>query len=140
MNRLSAVILTAAALTFAVGCGGGNGLGIKEGDKLVVTQTLDREPLGTAYGESVKKIDHTDGDLVQIPEGTVVEVFVTPKSDAKIIEVRPVKSKDDAGNDITDEEALKDKFVQERFRTPDFLYYTISLKAEYLGTKVKKIE
>ncbi|MDR2591931.1 MAG: hypothetical protein LBC59_03895 [Chitinispirillales bacterium] len=140
MNRFSAVILTAAALAFAVGCGGGSNLGVKEGDKLVVTQTLDRERFEASYGENAKKIDHTDGAIIEIPEGTVLEVFVTPKSDAKIIEVRPVKSKDDAGNDITDEEALKDKFVQERFRTPDFLYYTISLKAEYLGTKVKKID
>jgi hypothetical protein len=136
VNQFSAVILTAAALTFAVGCGGGGGLGVKEGDKLVVTQTLERERFEASYGESAKKIDHTDGAIIELPEGTVLEVFVTPKSDAKIIEVRPVKSADG----VTDEEALKERFVHERFRTPDFLYYTISLKADYLGTKVKKVE
>lgn len=120
----------------AVGCGGGGGLGLKEGDKLVVTQTLDRERFEASYGEDAKKIDHTDGALVEIPEGTVLEVFVTPKSDAKIIEVRPVKSADGVEN--ADE--LLALFVHERFRTPDFLYYTFSLKSEYLGTKVKKVE
>jgi len=137
VKRLSAVVLTAAAMMFAVGCGGGNnnGLGLKEGDKLVVTQTLERERFEASYGESVKKVDHTDGDIIEIPEGTVLEVFVTPKSDAKSIEVRPVKA-----GDVTDEEALRDMFVQERFRTPDFLYYTISLKSDYLGTKIKKVE
>jgi hypothetical protein len=136
--RFSAVVLTAAAAAmFAVGCGGGsnNGLGLKEGDKLIVTQALERERFEASYGESVKKIDHTDGDIIEIPEGTVLEVFVTPKSDAKSIEVRPVKS-----GDVTDEEALKAMFVSERFRTPDFLYYTISLKSDYLGTKIKKME
>jgi len=140
VNRFGAVILTAVALTFAVGCGGGNGLGLKAGDKLVVKQALEREQFEASYGESTDKIDHTDGALVDIPEGTVLEVFVTPKSDAKIIVVMPVKSKDDAGNEITDVEALVNKFVPERYRTADFLYYTFSLKAEYLGTKVELLK
>jgi hypothetical protein len=131
VNRFSAVILTAAALMFAVGCGGGGGLGVKGGDKLEVTQTLDRERLETIYGNA-KSPDHTDGDLITIPEGTVLEVFVTPKSDAKIIEVKPVKS-----GDVTDADSLLALFVPERFRTPDFTDYTISIKVEYLGTKVK---
>jgi len=135
VNRFSAVLLTALALVFAVGCGGDQGLGLKAGDKLLVTQNLERERFEASYGESVKNISNTNGALIEIPEGTVLEVFVTPRSGAKTIEVVPVKV-----DDITDPDQLRDRFVQERYRTPDFLYYSISLDASYLGSKVKKME
>jgi hypothetical protein len=135
VNRFSAVVLTAAAMMFAAGCGGGGGLGLKEGDKLVVTQNLERIPFEAAYGESVKDIAEREGGNIELPEGTVLEVFVTPKPDAKSIEVRPVKS-----DDVTDEEQLKEKFVPERYRRYNFLYYTISVKSEFLGKELKKLE
>ncbi len=129
-------------MMFAVGCtGGSKELGLKGGDKLVVTQTLERERFEASYGESVKKVDHTDGAIIEIPEGTVLEVFTTPKTDAKIIEVKPIKV-----GDTTDEEQLTEMFVPERYRKPaekptdTFLYYTISLPVDYFGTKVKKVE
>jgi len=143
VNRFSAVVLTAAALMLAVGCGGGgSGSGVKQGDKLVVTQALDRERFEASYGELNEKgtdfkIDHTDGDFLPdgIPEGTEMEVVTTPKSDAKVIVVKITKS-----GDVTSKEDLEAKFLPERFRTPDFLFYRISLKMEYLGDKVKKID
>jgi len=138
VNRFSAVVLTAAALMLAVGCGGGGGgkgLGVKEGDTLIAAQTLERERFEASYGEGVKKIDHTDGDFIELPESTWFQVFVTPKSDAKIIEVIPVKL-----GAKTDPEEIKNELINARFLTPDFLYYSISLKTEYLGTKVKKKE
>jgi hypothetical protein len=125
----------------AVGCGGGgNSLGIKEGDKLVVTKALDRERFEASYGKLNDKgndfdIDHTDGDFLPdgIPEGTELEVVVPPKSDAKVIVVKVTKS-----GDITSKEDLEAKFLPERFRTSDFLFYRISLKTEYLGNQINK--
>jgi len=143
VNRFSAVVLSAAALMLAFGCGGGgSGSGVKEGDKLVVSQALDRERFEASYGELNEKgtdfkIDHTDGDFLPdgIPEGTVLEVVATPKSDAKVIVVKIIKS-----GDVTGKDELEAKFLPERFRTPDFLFYRISLKMEYLGDKVKKLD
>ena len=148
MNRFCAVTLTALALVFVVGCGGNQGLGIKEGDKLVVTQRLERERFEASYGENVKSITNTNGALIEIPEGTVLEVFVTPKSGAKTIEARIVKAtvpvEDSTGatteREIEGVDELTPYFIQDRYRTYDFLYYTISLSADYLNTKIKKIE
>jgi hypothetical protein len=144
VNRFSAIILTTAAVMLAGGCGGG-GKGnsvLKEGDILVVTQALEREKFEASYGEVMEtpkgpdfKIDHTDGDIIELDVGTELEVVVPPKSDSKVIVVKLSKSVDG----LTGEE-LKEKFVPERFRTPDFLYYRISLKSDYLGNQVKKKE
>jgi len=143
VNRFSAIILTTAAVMLAGGCGGGGGgnSGLKEGDILVVTQTLERERFEASYGELTAdgkdfKIDHTDGDIIELAEGTELEVVVPPKSDSKVIVVKLSKSADG----VTGQEELKEKFVPERFRTPDFLYYRISLKSDYLGNQVKKKE
>jgi hypothetical protein len=137
VNRFSAVVLTAAAMMFAVGCGGGGGnsLGLKASDKLEVLETLDRERFEVSYGESAKNIDHTDGDFLELPKGTVLEVYVTPKSDAKIIEVKPVKLEGE-----TDPEKIRDKLINARFLTSDFIDYSITLKVGYLGKEIKKVE
>jgi formylmethanofuran dehydrogenase subunit D len=133
----------------AVGCGGGgNNVGIKEGDKLVVIQAFDAEAdrisFEASYGEVVEtkkgadfKIDHSDGALLPdgIPEGTELEVVVPPKTGSNIIVVKISKS-----DGVTGKEELEAKFLPERFRTPDFLYYRISLKTDYLGTKIKKVD
>ncbi|MDR0330753.1 MAG: hypothetical protein LBH93_03480 [Chitinispirillales bacterium] len=140
MKRYTSVILAAAVFAFAVGCGGKseNKLGIEAGDKLVVTTELPRESFEASYGESVKSITNTDGANISIPEGTVLEVFVTPRNEARTIEVVPVKV-----GEVTDAGELRDMFVQERYRTEDlnFLYYTISLNVDYLSSgKIKKVE
>jgi len=151
VNRFSAVVFTALALVFVVGCGGGDkGLGIKEGDKLVVTQRLERESFEASYGENVKSITNTNGAFIEIPEGTVLEVFVTPKSGARTIVTRIIKAtvtvpSDEEGGapverEIEGVDELTPYFIQDRYRTSDFLYYTISLNADYLNTKIKKIE
>jgi len=73
---------------------------------------------------------------MEIPEGTILEVLVTPKIGSNMIEVIPVKV-----NDITDTEGLLNFFVPERFRSkPDFVMYSISLKSEYLGKQLKKVD
>ena len=146
MNRLSfsAVVMTAAALMLAVGCGGGGGggMGLKEGDKLIVTQALDRERFEATYGELNEKgtdfkIDHIDGDFLPngIPEGTELEVVVPPKTGSSVVVVKITKSEG-----VTSKDALEAKFLPERFRTPDFLFYRISLKMEYLDAKDPKIK
>lgn len=149
MNRfsLSAAVMTAAALMLAVGCGGGGGnSGIKEGDKLVVIQAFDAETdrisFEASYGKLNDKgtdfnIDHTDGALLPdgIPEGTELEVVVPPKTGSNVIVVKITKS-----DGITSKDELEAKFLPERFRTDDYLYYRISLKTDYLGTKIKKID
>jgi hypothetical protein len=139
VNRLGAVILTTAAIMLVVGCGGGKGgsgnLGVKGGDKLVVGEDLDRVRFEASYGDDVKNIVETDGDFIEIPKGTVLEVFVTPKTEAKIIEVVPVKL-----GDVTDAEAIKTALVNARFLRENFLYYTISIDAGLLGSKVTKME
>jgi len=148
VNRLSAVVLAGFAAIFAIGCDGGKDLGIKEGDKLVLNERLDRQRFDASYGESVKNVDHTDGDLIQIPEKTVFEVFVTPKKDAKTIETRIVKATinvaDEGGAAVTKESEDADEltifFIPQRYRTSDFLYYTITLPVDFLGTKLKKLE
>jgi len=149
VNRFSTAVLVGFAAIFAIGCGGGKDLGIKEGDKLVLNERLERQRFDAAYGENVKNVDHTDGDLIEIPEKTVFEVFVTPRSEAKTIEARIVKATIkvvDATNgavserESEDESELTSFFIQERYRTPDFLYYTITMPAEYLGTKLTKLQ
>lgn len=148
MNRFSfsAVVMTAAALMLAVGCGGGSDTGIKEGDKLLVIQAFDAETdrisFEASYGVLNEKgtdfkIDHTDGALLPdgIPEGTELEVVVPPKTGSNVIVVKITKSADG----VTSKDALEAKFLPERFRTSEFLYYRISLKTDYLGTKIKKI-
>jgi hypothetical protein len=123
---------------FAAGCGGGgNGLGLKASDKLEVTEDLERERFEVSYGKNAKEIDHTDGDFIPIPKGTVLEVYVTPKSDAKIIEVKPIKLVDGG---ITDPEEIRNKLINARFLTDDFIDYSISLKVGYLGKELKKME
>jgi len=149
VNRFSAVVLTGFAAIFAIGCGGGSkDLGIKEGDKLVLTERLERQRFDASYGENAKNVDHTDGDFIEIPEKTVFEVFVTPRKEAKTIEARIVKATikvtDESGatteRESEDDTELTTYFIQERYRTYDFLYYTITMPAEYLGTKLKKLE
>jgi len=154
VNRLSAVVLTGFAAIFAIGCGGGKDLGIKEGDKLVLSERLERQRFDASYGENVKAVDHTEGGNIEIPEGTVFEVFVTPRKEAKTIEVRIVKATvkvaDESGA-VTDREIegvdeLTPYFVPERYRynntgksEDEFLYYTLSVPVEFLGTKLKKL-
>ena len=148
MNRFSSVVLTAAVLAIAMGCGGSPGVGVVEGDKLIVTTDLERESVDASYGESVRNVSHTNRWNVEIPEGTVLEVFVTPSRGVNTIEVRPVKVVVDRRNEdgdvetveITDERELRDFFVPDRYLTFDFLYYTISLSGDYLDSKVKKME
>ena len=148
MNRFSTAVLVGFAAIFAIGCGGGKDLGIKEGDKLVLNERLERQRFDASYGENVKNVDHTDGDFIEIPEKTVFEVFVTPRKEAKTIEVRIVKATiqvaDENGvvseNESEDENELTSYFIQERYRTPDFLYYTITMPAEFLGTKLTKLQ
>jgi len=143
VNRISAVILTAAALVFSIGCSGdGNKLNLKEGDKWVATETLDRINFEASYGDNAKSPDHTDVGFTEIPEGTVLEVYVKPRAGIKSVEVKPVKTKDG----VTDADQLTEIFVPERYRRPPekptdtFMFYTISLPVEYFGSKVKKVE
>ena len=148
MNRFCAVTLTALAFVIAIGCNGEKKLGIKEGDKLLVTERLERERFEASYGENVQKITNTNGAFIEIPEGTVLEVFVTPRSGAKTIEARIVKAtvtaEDSTGAPVEREiegvDELTPYFIQDRYRTYDFLYYTISLNSDYLNTKIKKME
>jgi len=143
VNRISAVILTAAAMVFAIGCsGGGNNLNLKEGDKWVATETLDRISFEASYGDNAKSPDHTEGGFTEIPEGTVLEVYVRPRAGLKSVEVKPVKT----STGVTDTDQLTEIFVPERYRKPPekpsdtFMFYTISLPIEFFGTKVKKVE
>jgi hypothetical protein len=135
MNRFSSVVLT-AVLAFIVGCGGNTGeIGLVGGDRLKVTERLERERFEASYGEDIRNITHTNGAFVEIPEGTILEVFVAPRNNAATIEVVPFQV-----GDVTNSDELLQMFVQERYRTHDFLYYSFSLPTEYLGTKLKKIE
>jgi hypothetical protein len=119
-----------------VGCGGNAGdIGLTGGDRLQVTERLERERFEASYGENVRNVTHTNGAFVEIPEGTILEVFVTPRTGAATIEVVPVRV-----GDIEDADALLEMFVQDRYRTHDFLYYSFSLPTEYLGSKLKKVE
>ena len=148
MNRFSTAVLVGFAAIFAIGCGGSKDLGIKDGDKLVLNERLERQRFEASYGENANNIDHTDGDFIEIPEKTVFEVFVTPRKEAKTIELRIVKAPirvADASGAIIERESedyneLTVYFVQERFRTYDFLDYTITVPAEYLGTKLTKLQ
>jgi len=123
-------------------------LGIMNGNKLVLTERLARQRFYASYGESVKNVDYTDGDFIEIPEKTVFEVFITPKKDAKTIETRIVKATinvaDKSGKAVTkeseDENELTRFFIPQRYRTSDYLYYTITLPIDFLGTKLKKME
>jgi hypothetical protein len=137
VRRFCAIAFAAVALVFTIGCGGGQkGLELKVGDKLVVTKKLERERFEAHYGANAKEISHTDGNLIQIPEGTVLEVAVTPRSDAHMFEVIPVKA-----GDITDSEELRNMFIQERYITHDFLFYTITIPSAHLDSSwLKKID
>jgi hypothetical protein len=135
MNRFSTLVLT-AALVFIVGCGGNTGdIGLTGGDRLKVTERLERERFEASYGESIRNITHTNGAFVEIPEGTILEVFVTPRNNAATIEVVPMQV-----GDVTGLEELRDMFVPERYITHNFLYYSFSLPTEYFGTKLVKVE
>jgi len=147
MNRFfSVVAIAAAAVVFAVGCGGEQDLGLQSGDKLVVTERFERARFEASYGEGIRAITHTNGAFVEIPEGTVMEVFVTPRRGAATIEVIPVQAviqqRDEEGAvrevTVTDADELRNHFVQARYLTHDFIYYSFSFPAEYLGTKLKK--
>jgi hypothetical protein len=127
-------------MVFAVGCGGGGGKGgkgldVKGGDKLYATETLDRVRFEASYGENAKSPDYTEGDFITIPNGTVLEVYVTPKSGVSIIEVVPVKL-----GEKTNPDEIRDELINARFLKTTPLYYTISIPIEYYGTKVKKVE
>jgi hypothetical protein len=148
VKRFFPAVFVALALVVAAGCGGGGEPVTKIGERFVVVQNLERERFEATYGENPRAPTHTNGAHIEIPEGTVLEVIVTPRNDANIFEVRPVKAyeevRDDAGNvtrrEVTDEDELAIMFVQERYRTYDFLFYTIFLNVDYIDTKLRKVE
>jgi hypothetical protein len=121
-------------------------MGIKGGDKLLVTERIERARFDAAYGESARTPTHNDGALVEVPEGTVMEVFTTPRKDARTFEVVPIKTiveVDGEKREITDANEILEFFVHERFRDgriAPFLYYTFSFDAGLLGTTFKKLD
>jgi len=146
VKKVGFAVLTAVVLVMAIGCGGGEGMGIKGGDKLVVTERIERARFDAAYGESAKAPTHNDGAIVEIPAGTVMEVFTTPRKEAKTFEVIPIKvitEVDGEKKEITDPTELTEFFVPERFRdgrVAPFLYYTFSFDAALLGSSLKKMD
>ena len=133
MKRIGFAVL-AATLVFAIGCSSPPPV-VKEGDKLTVTQTIDRARFDASYGESVRAVTHTNGAIVEVPAGTVFEVFTTPRNEAKTVEVVPIKV-----GDVTDANEILEMFVQERYRTHDFLYYTFSFDIGMVGQQLKKVD
>ncbi|MFP4164701.1 MAG: hypothetical protein ACLFQB_12580 [Chitinispirillaceae bacterium] len=130
MFKLKSVVTTALSAAFLVGCGN-SGPDVKAGDKVVVPEELPREKINLEYsgGES-------DGVYKPVPEGTVLEVVITPKTASPIVELIPVEVEGEK-----DSEKVQDFFVPNRFsKREGFLAYTIPLKKEYFGTKVKKLE
>jgi hypothetical protein len=121
---------------------------LKEGDLLIVTKKLEKERAVIFYGENARDIDHTNVSWIEIPENTVLEIFVTPKNGAKSIEVRIVKAtikvQDKSGvireRESDDGEELASYFIPKRYLTWDFLDYTISLSADYLNSKIIQVE
>ena len=148
MNRLTYAVFAAVSLVVAIGCGGSQGPGIQSGDRFVVTEGFDRVRFEASYGDQPSAPTHTNGAFIEIPAGTVLEVVVTPRKDARIFEVRPVQATVEVLNEdgvaenieITDADELRDIFVQERYRTYNFLYYTITISIEDIGTKLKKAD
>ncbi|MCL2220296.1 MAG: hypothetical protein FWC23_09215 [Chitinispirillia bacterium] len=161
MKRIGSAVLSAVVLALAIGCGGGEGLGIKEGDELVLGERLERARFDASYGELNDKgkieIKSNDGAHVEVPEGTVFKVLVTPRREAKTIEVVPIKTTKEfvledgtaEKREITDETEIRDFFVHSRFRegerfedgrTAPFLYYSFSFDAAMLGNQLKKKE
>jgi bifunctional DNA-binding transcriptional regulator/antitoxin component of YhaV-PrlF toxin-antitoxin module len=154
--------LSAFVAVLAIGCGKGESdLGLKAGDKLEVTEKLEREKFlvrqGTIskdkQGKSVLNITDTNEGNVDIPAGTILEVFDTPKKGAVVIEF--VAKKATATNaegvtvEVTDSEELTSVFIPQRYLNvvPEdqakgiaFLYYTFTLKPDYVGTKLKKVD
>ncbi len=120
----------ALAAVFLIGCGG-NEQQLKKGDRLIVTEGLSREKIGMEYTDG-----STDGTNTDVPKGTVLEVVITPKVGASMVEVIPVEV--DGKNDP---EEIQEFFVPKRFRKRDgFVSYSLVLKNEHIGTKVKIAE
>ncbi len=130
MFKAKTVALVALLALFSIGCGG-SGPAVKKGDKLVVAEELARERVEVEYegGE-------TDGFNREIPAGTVLQVVITPSLGTSIVEVVPVEF-----SGKSNPEEVLELFVPDRFRNKEgFRTYSIALKNEYIGSKVKKAE
>jgi len=116
----------ALALT---GCGSNDE--IKKGDRLSVEETLEREKIETLWEDA----SYSDAFNNDIPKGTILEVSFQPRTGSKVIECTPVEV-----NGVKDADSVEALLVPENIRNKDgYKGYTISIKLDYIGKKVKKL-
>ena len=131
MQRAVKWVLFFSTLVFAItGCGSNNE--IKLGDRLSVEETLEREKIETLWEDK----SYSDDFNKDIPKGTILEVSYPPRTGSKIVECTPIEI-----NGIKDADSVEALLVPENIRTKEgYKGYTISIKLDYIGKQVKKLE
>lgn len=131
VKRMLGIISLSVSLLLVMGCGGSSDKsGLKKGDILETLEELRER------GEVELSDSYTEGFSVIIPKGSKLKVLYTPSPTVGVFECVPIEV-----NGVTDPDEIETMFVPERIRVKeDYKSFSITLKKEYLGTKLKKIE
>lgn len=120
------LILMLSLFVLFTGCGSDGE--VKKGDRFEVLESL-REA-----ADIQGSLEYSEGFTCNIPKGTILEAIHSSASSG-FIECRPVKV-----NGKTEDEYILTTLVPEVVRRKEgFETFSITLRVEYIGTKIKKV-
>ena len=123
----AAVIMTISFFLFFFSCG--SGTSVKKGDRFEALVEL--QEAADIQGQT----EYSDGFTCTIPKGTVL-VALFPASSSGFFECKPVVVNGNTGTEYIIE-TLVPTVVRNK---PGFQDFSLTLSAEYIGTKIQKIK
>ncbi|MCX7726284.1 MAG: hypothetical protein N2053_05495 [Chitinispirillaceae bacterium] len=124
-------IFLAMSFLLVIGCGSSSDKsGLKKGDVLETLEELRER------GEVQLADSYNEGFSVILPKGSKLKVLYTPSPTVGVFECVPIEI-----NGVTDPDEIETMLIPERIRVKEeYKEFSITLKKEYVGTKLKKIE